>query len=170
MRFYIKERVWSLPEAFIVRDDAGNAVFEIRGKFFHFGDDPVMVDSSTGQELVHIQQRVLSLMPLYEMYRNGQLLASVHEQFRLFGEGFKIEAGDGSILHVNGDIWQWNFSVTDERGNQLAQIGRQFSLFRDSYAIDVAPGADAPFMVALVIVIDMVREHHEQQHHMQTVH
>ena len=136
MRFYIKEKVWSPTEAFVVRDDAGNAVFEIRGKFFHIGDDLVMVDSSTGQELIHIQQHVLSLMPLYEMYRNGQLLASVHEQFRLFGEGFKIEAGDGSILHVNGDIWQWNFSVTGDAGHLLAQIGRQFSIV-DSYAIDV---------------------------------
>ena len=38
MRFYIKEKVWSPTEAFVVRDDAGNAVFEIRRKFFHIGD------------------------------------------------------------------------------------------------------------------------------------
>lgn len=170
MRFSIKERVWSLPEAFVVRDDAGNAVFEILGKFFHIGDDLVMVDSPARREMIHIRQHVLSLMPLYEIYGNGHLLASVHEQIRLFGEGFKIEAGDGSILHVNGDIWGWNFSITDDTGHLLAQIGRQFSIFRDSYAIDVAQGVDAPFMVALVIVIDMVRQHHEQQHHMQTLH
>ena len=68
MRFDIKQQPWSLAGAFAVRDDAGNAVFEIRGKFFHAGDDLVMVDSSTGQELIHIQQQVLSLMPLYEIY------------------------------------------------------------------------------------------------------
>jgi uncharacterized protein YxjI len=163
MRYHIKERAWSLTEAFVVRDDGGNPVFEIRGKFFHIGDDLVMYDRYSGQELVHIKQRVLSLMPHYEIYRGGQLWASMHEQFRLFGEGFKIEGPNGMIFHVQGDIWNWNFAVTDGYGNLVAQIGRQFSLFRDSYAIEVAQGVDAPFVIALAIVIDMIREHHERK-------
>ena len=138
MRFHIRERAWSLTEAFVVRDDTGQPVFEVRGKFFHIGDDLVMFDIRTGQELVHIKQRLLSLLPHYEIYRNGQLWASMHEQFRLFGERFKIEGANGMIFHVDGDIWNWNFSVSDDNGNLLAQIGRQFSLFRDSYAVEVA--------------------------------
>ena len=165
MRFHIRERAWSLTEAFVVRDDAGQPVFEVRGKFFHIGDDLVMFDIRTGQELVHIKQRLLSLLPHYEIYRNGQLWASMHEQFRLFGERFKIAGANGMTFHVDGDIWNWNFSVSDDNGNLLAQIGRQFSLFRDSYAVDVAQGVDAPFVIALAIVIDMVREHHERRDH-----
>ena len=163
MRFHIRERAWSLTEAFLVRDDAGQPVFEIRGKFFHIGDDLVMFDIRTGQELVHIKQRVISLLPHYEIYRGGQHWASMHEQFRLFGERFKIEGGNGMTFHVDGDIWNWNFSVSDDYGNLLAQIGRQFSLFRDSYAVEVAQGVDAPFVISLAIVIDMVREHHERK-------
>lgn len=163
MRYHIRERAWSLTEAFVVRDDSSNPVFEIRGKFFHIGDNLVMFDRYTGQELVHIKQRVISLMPHYEIYRDGQLWASMHEQFRLFGEGFKIEGPNGMIFHVRGDIWNWNFAVTDGYGNLLAQIGRQFSIFRDSYAVDVAQGVDAPFVIALAIVIDMIREHHEHR-------
>src|SRR5947209_1015210 len=77
MRFHIRERAWSLTEAFVVRDDAGQPVFEVRGKFFHIGDDLVMFDIRSGQELVHIKQRLLSLLPHYEIYRNGKLWASV---------------------------------------------------------------------------------------------
>jgi uncharacterized protein YxjI len=69
------------------------------------------------------------------------------------------------VFHVNGDIWKWNFSVSDNNGNLLARIGRQFSIFRDSYAIDVAPGVDAPFIIALAIVIEMVKDHHEHKEH-----
>jgi uncharacterized protein YxjI len=69
------------------------------------------------------------------------------------------------VFHVNGDIWRWNFSVTDNYGNLMAQIGRQFSVFRDSYAVEVAPGVDAPFVIALAIVIEMVKEHHERKDH-----
>src|SRR5215467_3651373 len=89
MRFHIRERAWTLTEAFVVRDDAGNAVFEVRGKFFHIGDDLVIFDRSSGQELARIKQRVLSLMPHYEIYRNGQHWASMHEQFRLSAKASK---------------------------------------------------------------------------------
>jgi uncharacterized protein YxjI len=68
-------------------------------------------------------------------------------------------------FHVKGDIWNWDFSVSDDYGNLLAQIGRQFSLFRDSYAVNVAQGVDAPFIIALAIVIDMIREHHARDRH-----
>jgi uncharacterized protein YxjI len=161
----MRERAWSLTEAFVIRDDAGNPVFEVRGKFFHIGDDLVMFDRYTGQELVHIKQRILSLLPRYEIYHDGQLWADVHEQFRFFGERFKVEGANGIIFHVDGDIWRWNFTVSDDQGNLLAQIGRQFSIFRDSYAVDVAPNVDAPFILALAIVIEMVKEHHERKEH-----
>jgi uncharacterized protein YxjI len=74
-----------------------------------------------------------------------------------------VEGDNGMVFHINGDIWRWNFTVSDNNGNLLAQIGRQFSLFRDSYAINVAQGVDAPFIIALAIVIEMVKEHHEKK-------
>ena len=165
MRYHLRERAWSLTEAFTVRDDAGNAVFEIRGKFFHIGDNLMLYDLSSGQELVQIKQRVISLLPHYNIYRNGEHWASVHEQWRLFGERFKVQGDNGMVFHVDGNIWRWQFTVSDDSGNQLARIGRQFSIFRDSYAVDVAPGVDAPFIIALAVVIEMVKEHHEKKEH-----
>ena len=89
-----------------MRDDAGNPVFEVRGKFFHIGDDLLMFDRSTGQEVVRIKQRILSLLPRYDIYRNGQHWAGVHEQLRLFGERFKVTGENGMVFHVDGDIWR----------------------------------------------------------------
>ena len=58
MRYHLRERAWHLTEDFLVRDDAGQVVFEIRGKFFHIGDDLLMFDRYTRQEVVRIKQRV----------------------------------------------------------------------------------------------------------------
>lgn len=163
MRYHIRERAWSLTEAFVVRDDAGNAVLEVRGKFFHIGDDLLMYDRQTHQQVARIKQHLLSLLPAYDIYRGNQHWARVHEQFRFFGERFKVEGEGGMQFHIDGDIWRWNFTVSDDNGNLLAQIGRHFSLFRDSYGIDIAPGVDVPFVIALAIVIEMVKEHHERK-------
>src|SRR6266849_2278614 len=102
MIYHIKERAWSLTEAFVVRDQAGYPVFEIRGKFFHIGDNLEMFDIRTGQELVQIKQRMLSLMPHYEIYRFGMFSASMHEQFCFFSESFKIEVDTGLVFRFHG--------------------------------------------------------------------
>lgn len=163
MRYHLRERAWSLTEAFLVRDDAGNPVFEIRGRFFHIGDDLVIYDVYSGQELVHIKQSILSLMPRYQIYRNGQHWAEVHEQFRLFGEHFKVQGENGMVFHIDGDVWQWNFRISDAYNNVLGYVGRQLSIFRDSYAVDVIQGVDVPFIIALAVVLEMVRDHHEDK-------
>ena len=163
MRYHIRERAWSLAEDFVIRNDAGHPILEVRGKFFHIGDDLLMHDRQTHQQVARIKQHVLSLLPAYNIYRNGQHWATVHEQFRLFGEHFKVEGGNGMVFHVDGNIWRWDFTVSDQQRNLMARIGRQFSIFRDSYAVDVAPGVDVPFVIALAIVIEMVKEHHEKK-------
>jgi len=161
MRYHLRERAWSLTDAFLVRDDGGTPVFEVRGKFFHIGDNLVMFDRESGQELVQIKQRLISLRPHYDIYRDGQHWGSVHQQLGLLGERFKVKGDNGMTFHIQGDIWHWHFNITDDQDNLLGQVSRQFSVFRDSYAVDVVPGADAPFVIALAIVIEMVKEKHE---------
>lgn len=162
MRYHLRERAWSLTENFTVRDDYGNAVFEIRGKFFHIGDNLVMYDRASGQPLVEIKQQLISLRPRYDIYRNGAHWAQVHEQFRFFGERFKVTGENGMVFHIEGDIWNWNFAIADDNGNLLGSVSRQLSLFRDSYAVDVAQGVDAPFIIALAVVIELVKEHRDE--------
>ena len=161
MRFHLREHAWGLTDTFTVRDDAGHAVFEIHGKFFHIGDNLVIVDRYTGQEVIQIKQHMLSFRPSYDIYRNGEHWANVHEQFHLFGERFKVEGGNGMIFHIDGSVWAWNFTVSDNAGNLMGQVSRELSLFHESYAVDVAPGVDVPFMIALAVVLEMVRDHHE---------
>ena len=164
MRYHLRERAGSLTESFLVRDDRGYEIFEIHGRFFHIGDNLVMRDRATGQELVEIKQRLISLRPSYNIYRDGQHWANVHEQIHLFGgERFKVQGENGMVFHIQGNLWDWNFAITDQAGNLWGTVGRQFSLFRDSYAVDIPPGVDAPFIISLAVVIELVKHHHEER-------
>ncbi len=161
MRYHLRERAWSLTEAFRVKDDRGHDVFEVHGKFFHIGDNLVMTDRQSGQQLLQIKQKLISIRPSYDIYRDGEHWGNVHEQFHLFGERFKVKGENGMAFEIDGNVGNWNFAINDAQGNLLANVGRELSLFRDSYAVDVAQGVDAPFVIALAIVLEMVKEHHE---------
>ncbi|HEX4208102.1 MAG TPA: LURP-one-related family protein [Ktedonobacteraceae bacterium] len=163
MRYHLRERAWALTESFSVRDEANRPVLDVRGKFFHIGDNLMMYDHQSGQPLLQIKQRLLSLFPCYDLYRDGQHWGRVHEQFKIFGEKFKVQGDNGMVFHIAGDLWNWDFQITDGNNNHLGYVGRRLSLFRDSYAVDVAPGIDAPFIIGLALVIEMVREHHRKK-------
>lgn len=164
MRFYIKERLWTLREAFIVRDEHGRPVFEVKGKFFHIGDNLRLIDLANHEEAAHIKQRVLTLTPHYEIYQNGAHWASLHEKLlHFFGERFTIKLENGEVCRIDGNIWNWDFTVTNARGDLLAQISKRLSLFRDSYGVDIAQGVNVPLMLALAIAISMIREHQAEK-------
>lgn len=164
MKFHIKERAWTIREEFLVRDQNGQPVFKVKGKFFHIGDNLRLIDMEERAEAAHIKQKVLALTPHYEIYQNGAHWASLHEKLlHLFGERFKIKLENGEIYHIEGNIWNWDFTVSNDRGDLLAEISKRISLFRDSYAVDIAQGADVPLMIALAIAIEMIREHQTEK-------
>lgn len=164
MKFHIKERAWTLREEFIVRDQGGQPAFKIQGKFFHIGDNLLVIDLGSHTEVAHIKQKVIALTPHYEIYQNGAHWASLHEKLlHLFGDRFKIHLENGEIYHIQGNIWNWDFTVSNERGDLLAQISKQISLFKDSYGVDIAQNANVPLIIALAIAIEMIRHHHSEK-------
>src|SRR5258708_2755544 len=127
MRYHIKEKTLSLVESLTVRDDADKVVFEIHGKVLRIGHNLTMRDCDTGEEIIHIKQHVVSLLPHYDIYRSGKLYAKFKEEFRL-KESFMITTEDGKVFNIVGNIKKLNFAVNDEQGNQLAEIKSDFAL------------------------------------------
>lgn len=159
MRFHIKERAWSVGGNFDIRDEAGNPVFAVRGKFLSVGDDMTLFDYRSGQKLVHMKQRVFSLRPKYNLYDgNEQPLGNITQGFSFLGERFKVVGTSGATLTIKGSVLGWRFNISDDSGRQLGEVSHQLSLFRDSYAVNVVSGIDPTFIVSLAIILERVKE------------
>ncbi len=157
IRYYLKQRLFSLTNDFTVQDEKNEPVFKVHGKFLHIGDDITVTDIAGGQELVHIKQKVISLLPCYDVYRNGELLVRVNKQFHLSGERFKVTGDNGKTYQIVGNIFDWDFSINDEADNVLGRVNRNLSVFRDSYAVEIESEADVPFIIAMALVIELVK-------------
>lgn len=160
MKYHIRQRAWSLREEFIVRDQGGKAAFKIKNRFFHIGDHLIIRDLATHAKVARVKQKLFHVRPHYTIYRDGNLWAHLREKFLHFdGERFKIQLKNGSVYHIDGNIWNWDFTVTNERGDLVAEIGQRVSILRDYYGVDIAQGVDVPFIIALAITIEKIREH-----------
>lgn len=160
MKYHIRQRAWTLREEFIVRDQGGGPAFKIKSTFFHIGDHLIIREHRSRAKVARIKQKMFHIRPHYAIYRDGTYWAGLHEKFfHMTGERFKIKLRNGAVYHIEGNIWNWDFTVTNERGDLLAQISQRVSLMRDYYGVDIAQGVDVPFMIALAITIEKIREH-----------
>jgi len=153
MRYVIRQKIFSLGDSFTIKDEFGNDVYIVRSQILSFGNKLRIFDLS-GNELCYIEQRLFRLMPEYNIYVSGQLVANVKKKFSLFKHSFEITS-PGDQYYVEGNFFAHEFNVY-RHGRIVARISKKFFSFSDTYGIDIDDSQDQITTLALAIVIDMV--------------
>ncbi len=84
MKYIIKERIFTLTDKFIIEDEEGYPRYEVvGGKLLSLGNKLRIYDLD-GQELVYIEQKLLKLLPEYNIYQKGHLVGKVKKEFTFF--------------------------------------------------------------------------------------
>lgn len=161
MKFYVKQKVFSLRDSFNVYDENQKPVYRVTGKFISLRNKIEFMDHE-GKLLYCSDKKILSILPQYFIYDpTGQQVVSVKKKFsikpkfhvNIFGEEAKI----------NGSFWQYNFEIETKNGI-VATIRKKIISFGDSYEIDIADNEkNFELLLYLVIVIDQVL--HEDKNH-----
>ena len=79
MRYLMRQKLFSFGDDFTIRDDKGNDAFFVDGKVLSIRNKLSFQDMS-GNELAFIKQKLLSLSASYEIYRRGDLYATVKKE------------------------------------------------------------------------------------------
>ena len=154
MLYQVKKRVFSLGDKYDILDANNLPAYYVQGKIFSIGNKLALSDAS-GAEIIRIEQRVMSFVSEYDIYRGRQIAVVVKKKvFSLLVPRFTIDGPDGAY-EMQGDWLNWNYTIT-QNGRQVAQISRKLALFQDRYGVDIQPGADAPLLLAIAIVMDEV--------------
>lgn len=156
MRYQLRRKILAIGDDFTVKDDSGADRFIVDGKVFSIGQKAVIYDMQ-GNEEATIHQRIISLLPTYEISRHGQELAEVRKKFTLFVQGFTVDIPGPDDLEVQGDLLDHEYTFTRD-GQTVATVSKQWFSLVDSYGVDVAPGVDDVLILASAIVIDLVND------------
>ncbi len=159
MRFQMKQKVWSLRDTYVIRDDAGTDAFRVTAKVWSIGEKLAFEDLA-GNQLAYIEQKVMSWGPTYEIYRDGALAAIVKKKVFAFRPHYNIELSDGGTLAVDGDFSAHEYAITRD-GAPIALVSMQWFAWSDTFGIDVADGEDPILALAIAVVLEMVDHHRE---------
>ena len=158
--YVMKQKIWTLGEKFVIKDETKTPVFYVKGKVFSVGDKLSFRDIN-GNELAYISQKVFSFRPEYKIYRDRNLIAKVIKRLVLFKDNYIVDIPGPDDYKVNGNFWSYEYTFT-RSGRKVAVVSKKFFSWGDTYGIAIVPGEDDILILATAVVIDMVSHGNRQ--------
>lgn len=149
MRLRFKQRFFSWFDSYDIYDTEGKVVYTVKGEL-SWGHLLRIYDAN-GKELGCIKQEIFTFMPKFYMYFGEECVGSICRELSFFGPKYNIDYKGWS---VEGDWWEWDYSIYNSSGSHIAQISKEIFNWTDTYVIDVRDPADALCALMLVLAID----------------
>ncbi len=151
MKLLFKQRLFSWFDSYDIYDEQHRPIYTVKGKL-SWGHKLEIYDSNNNH-IATLTERVLTFLPRFEIYVGGSLMGEVVKEFSFLKPSFKIRCKG---WQVNGDFWEWNYSIT-KNSSVIARIEKQLFNWTDTYVIDVVNDEDCLLALMVVLAIDAVK-------------
>ena len=149
MKLLFKQRFFSWFDSYDIYDEAGNTVFVVKGEL-SWGHLLRIYDAN-GREVGCVREKIFSFLPRFEMYIRGAYIGCITKELTFFKPKFNIDYNGWS---VKGDWFEWDYSIVNSYGSNVATVSKQLWNWTDTYVIDINDSEDALCALMLVLAID----------------
>jgi uncharacterized protein YxjI len=153
-KYVMKQKIWTLGDKFVIKDETRTPVFYVKGKVFSVGDKLSFRDME-GNELAYISQKVFSFSPRYKIYRDQKLIATIVKKIAPFKDRYVVHVPGDDDFRVKGNFLKYEYSFT-RNGRKIAFVSKKVFAWSDTYGVAIAHGEDDILILAATVVIDMV--------------
>ena len=149
MELLFRQRFFSWFDSYDIYDASGNTVFTVQGRL-SWGHC-LEIHNAYGEHIGTVKEEVLTFLPRFAIYINDQYIGQVRKEFTFFTPSYTL---DCCGWQAEGDLFGWNYQVTDSFGRQIMQASKQLLNWTDTYVIDVKNPEDALLSLMIVLAID----------------
>lgn len=149
MKLLFKQRMFSWFDSYDIYDEDGNTVYTVEGQL-SWGHRLHILDAA-GEHIGTVQQKMLTWMPKFELYEHETLVGTLEKEFSFLRPHYRI---DGFGWDIQGQFMEWDYTITDRSGREVAVISKELLHWTDTYSIDVTSGTDALRALMVVLSID----------------
>ena len=149
MQLLFKQRMFSWLCSYDVYNTEGETVYTVKGQLA-WGHCLKIFDRH-GEELGTVQQKILTLLPKFELYSRDCYIGYIQREFSLFTPRYFIDCKGWT---VEGDLFEWDYRIYSAQGALVATVSKQLFNWTDTYVLDVQNPEDALYVLMLVLAID----------------
>ena len=117
MKLLFKQRTLSWFDSYDIYDEDGNVIFVVKGEL-SWGHRLNVYDVNENH-IATLQEEVLTLLPRFKMYVQDEYIGQILKEFSFFKPKFNLECNG---WHIEGDFFEWDYSICDENGCVVADI------------------------------------------------
>ena len=85
------------------------------------------------------------------MYLGGNYIGQIQKEFTFFKPSFHLDCNG---WQVQGSFMEWDYTIVDATGQQVASVSKELFQWTDTYVIDVAEEENALYALMVVLAID----------------
>lgn len=154
MKFYVKNKLFSLKGSSIVKDENGNDIYKVKGKFFSLTRKKKIFDMN--DNLLYIVKNKFFHFFIHSTFilnSEKQKVAKVKNRF--LKPGYDV-VGYGDQITLDG--WGVSGYSVVKNGEKVGTVKNPMLALADTYEVEIADNEDPAFVVAMVIAIDNVND------------
>lgn len=150
--FHVKQKFRIGGERFDIKDDRGEIAYQVEGSFFKIPKTFTIYDADN-QKVSEIRKEVMTFLPRFEIQLSNGDSFYIRKKFTFFKDKYEF---DNLVLRIEGDIWDWDFKLLDDRDQVIAGISKEFIRLTSTYNLTVYEDSYADLVVSLCVAIDYV--------------
>ena len=153
MKTYLVKQKFRLGgERFDIKDDRGNIDYQVEGSFFQIPKSFTIYDAY-GEQVSEISKEFFTLLPRFTIQlRNGSNFV-IRKKLTFFCDKYEF---DDLGLRIEGNIWDLNFKLLDDRDQVVAEITKELFHLTSTYQVSVYDEAYSDLVISLCVAIDYV--------------
>ena len=150
--FLVKQKFRLGGERFDIKDDRGVVNYQVEGSFFQIPKTFTIYDAY-GEQVSEISKEFFTLLPRFTIQlRNGSNFV-IRKKLTFFRDKYEF---DHLGLRIEGNIWDLNFKLLDDRDQLVAEIRKEIFHLTSTYTVTVYEDSYADLVVSLCVAIDYV--------------
>ena len=158
--FLVKQKFRLGGERFDIKDDRGVVNYQVEGSFFQIPKTFTIYDAY-GEQVSEISKEFFTLLPRFTIQlRNGSNFV-IRKKLTFFRDTYEF---DDLGLRIEGNIWDLNFKLLDDRDQVIAEIRKEIFHLTSTYTVTVYEDSYADLVISLCVAIDYVEMLESQSH------
>lgn len=149
MKMRFKQRFFSWLDSYDIFDEAGNTLYTVKGQLAW--GHCLRIFNRHGEAVGEVRERIFTWLPKFEMYIHDRYVGCISREFTFFRPKYTIDCNG---WQVDGDFFEWDYTIRDSSGRQIATVSKELFNWTDTYVIDVMNPPDALCALMLVLAID----------------
>ena len=150
--FLVKQKFRLGGERFDIKDDRGVVNYQVEGSFFQIPKTFTIYDAY-GEQVSEISKEFFTLLPRFTIQlRNGSNFV-IRKKLTFWRDKYEF---DDLGLRIEGNIWDLNFKLLDDRDQLVAEIRTEIFHLTSTYTVTVYEDSYADLVISLCVAIDYV--------------